>query len=244
VKSIFIGTSGYNYKDWKNIFYPQHLSQKEWLSFYSKHFSTIEINATFYGSFSKSIYQKWASQVGEDFRFAIKGSRFITHIKKLRDVEDSLQLFFDGVEGLGEKLSVVLWQFPNNFRLDKEEKIERIEKFFLLLPKQIQHVCEFRHESWFTQSVFTLLNKHKIGFVINDSSVFPTKEVVTGDIVYIRFHGPQALYRSSYTDHQLSLWAKKIKKYHGKYPVYCYFNNDFNGIGIENANRLIKLLHG
>src|SRR5256885_4403486 len=117
---VSIGTSGYNYQDWKGNFYPDHLPQKEWLHYYSERFSTIEINASFYGNLSKTTYQKWAGQVGKNFIFSIKGSRFITHIKRLRDVNDSIKRFFDGAEGLEEKLAVVLWQFPSNFSFEKD----------------------------------------------------------------------------------------------------------------------------
>src|SRR5947209_5343517 len=130
MKHVFIGTSGYNYKDWKGKFYPSTVPQKNWLEYYSKHFSTLEVNAAFYRSFPKITYQKWASQVPKHFQFAIKGSRFITHLKRLSDVESSVQLFFDGVEGLGEKLKVVLWQFPKNFKGD-EENVNRFKNFLL-----------------------------------------------------------------------------------------------------------------
>ena len=222
MKKLYIGTSGYNYKEWKKRFYPEKLPQTQWLSYYSEHFSTVELNATFYGSFSLKTYEKWRDMVPEDFHFTIKGSRFITHIRRIKDVGDSVGRLFESAAGLEEKLKIVLWQFPRSFSLikDKDMKIQRFERFLFLLSqpsltrtKDIKQVFEFRHDSWFVDEVFALLDTYKAGFVINDSPAFPSVEKVTGGVVYIRFHGPGKLYATSYNDEQLKVWAGKIKKY-------------------------------
>jgi len=241
VKNLFIGTSGYNYKEWKGIFYPESLPKTKWLSFYSQNFNSIEINATFYGRFTKKTFEKWKDQTPRDFLFALKGSRYITHVKRIKNHELGIMDFFKNVKGLGEKLGVVLWQFPNNFKL-KDENIKRLEAFIESLPVNIRQAFEFRDESWFVDNVFELLNKYNAGIAMNDSSVFPKMEKITGDFCYIRFHGPSNLYSSSYSDEELKIWAEKIKKYSKKYDIYCYFNNDVNGYAIENAKRLKELL--
>src|SRR5690242_7956292 len=133
--TLFIGTSGFNYRDWKGRFYPENLPQTKWLEYYSSHYNTVEINATFYGSFSQKTFQKWASQVPDGFCFTIKGSRFITHIKRLKSVEETINRFFDQTEGLASKLSCILWQFPNSFRYGEDES-DRLEQFLHLLPKE------------------------------------------------------------------------------------------------------------
>jgi uncharacterized protein YecE (DUF72 family) len=239
--TVSIGTSGYVYKDWKGIFYPETLPQKKWLTYYSQHFSTVEINATFYGSFNREIFMKWREQVGKGFTFTLKGTRYVTHVKRLIEPEAPLERFFTAAAGLGDSFTCVLWQFAKNFQC-KAETYNRLEAFLKLLPQESRQVIEFRHVSWFTNTVFTLLNRYGVGFVINDSPHFPAYEKVTGDFVYIRFHGPGTLYASSYDYKQLKVWAEKIKTYREKYDVFCYFNNDYYGYAIANARELISLL--
>ena len=240
--SLFIGTSGYNYKDWKGQFYPETLSQRKWLAFYAEAFKTVEINATFYGSFSFAAYENWFSQVPDDFRFTIKGPRFLTHIKRLKDPSDSLERFFTAATGLGEKLSCVLWQLPANFQYKDGETDKRLTQFFSLLPQATRHVIEFRHESWFCEEVYALLRHHNIGFVINDSSIYPRRDEVTANFIYIRFHGPHELYTSKYSEEEVKKWADKIKEYRQSYDVYCYFNNDYFGYAIENAGQFLQFM--
>ncbi len=242
MNKLFIGTSGYIYKDWVDKFYPKDLTQKEYLSFYAKYFTTVEINATFYRSFPKTVFEKWQEQTPEDFCFTIKGSRFITHVKRLKDIDDSIVLFFENASGLLHKLGVVLWQFPKSFVYTSETK-ERFIHFLALLPTSSRQVVELRHVSWFTEEVYGMLSQHNIGFVINDTSAFPAKDVITSDVAYIRFHGPTRLYASSYSREQLNEWASAIKTYLKKYDVYCYFNNDISGYAIENALSLKRLIN-
>lgn len=234
---LFIGTSGYNYKDWKGKFYPETITQKKWLSYYAAQFNTVEINATFYGSFKRTTFENWAHQTPDDFSFTIKGTRFLTHIKRLKEPIEPLDRFFTEAGGLGKKLTCCLWQFPKSF-VKKDETIDRLQNFLSLLPKNIKQVFEFRDTSWFSDEVFSLLNKYRAGFVLNDSSVFPEIEVVTDSIVYIRFHGPGALYASSYRDEQLLTWAEKISEFLKQFDVYCYFNNDWDARAITDASKL------
>jgi uncharacterized protein YecE (DUF72 family) len=238
---LFVGTSGYNYKHWRGVFYPKGLAEKDWLAFYSRYFATVEINATFYGRFTRETFETWANEVGDGFTFTLKGSRYITHVKRLNDPEQPLQRFFNPAQGLGKRFSCALWQFPRTMHCS-EETLARLEAFLPLLPGNIRQAFEFRHDSWFTDAVFALLDRYGAGFVINDSPHFLSIEQVTGDFAYIRFHGPKALYASSYSDAQLKDWAGKIRRYLREHDVYGYFNNDYHGFAIENARTLRNLL--
>lgn len=234
--NLFIGTFGYNYRDWKEVFYPEKLSVKYWLEYYSRYFHTVEINATFYHNFERKVYENWFQKTPKDFCFTIKGSRFITHIKRLKNVQEEIILFFDNMSGLKDKLNAVLWQFPASFH-NNEENYLRLVQMLEILP-EVRNAFEFRHQSWFNENIYNLLNKFQTSFVINDTGAFPTKEKVTGEFTYIRFHGPTSLYSSE----ELKVWAKKIKIYLKRYDVYCYFNNDTHGYAVENAKELIDIL--
>ena len=237
---LYIGTSGFTYKDWRGIFYPKGVAQKNWLTFFAEHFNTVEINATFYRSFPRSVFESWYERTPAAFRFTLKGPRRITHEKQLETVEDDLKQFVENAAGLREKLSVMLWQFRPGAKADEYK--ERFAHFLTLLPRDIRQVVEFRHSSWFNDEIYALLNRHHVGFVINDSSRWPAREVVTGDFMYVRFHGPQQLYASLYTPEQLDQWAKKIRPRLKEQDVYIYFNNDYGGRAIQNARELREML--
>jgi uncharacterized protein YecE (DUF72 family) len=238
----FIGTSGYSYKDWKEIFYPKGLSQKQWLAYYAQHFDTVEINATFYRYFARTVFARWRDETPDAFRFTLKGPRDITHTKRLHDIDADLSRFLDSIEDLQPKLAMLLWQFPPSFKYDTENSREKLEQFIRQLPPAIQQVVEFRHKSWFNDEVYTLLVHHAVGFVINDSSRFPAAEVVTGKVGYIRFHGPTRLYASLYSLEALRIWAQKIQGWLKQYDLYVYFNNDYGGRAIQNSRELKNLL--
>lgn len=155
---LYIGTSGWQYKGWKGNFYPEDIPQKDWLRYYSKQFNTVEINSSFYRQTKASTFKKWKAEVGPDFTFAIKAVRFITHVKRLKDTEESVRIFFDNAGALVSKSKrkrkhVILWQLPANFKKD----IQRLKNFLDSLPKDFRHAFEFRHESWMNASVFTTL---------------------------------------------------------------------------------------
>jgi uncharacterized protein YecE (DUF72 family) len=241
VGRVLVGTSGYSYDDWRGRFYPQGLSKRIWLSFYARQFETVEINASFYRNFSREVFAKWRQETGDTFAFAIKGPRRITHVKRLKTVQEDLKAFFAAASGLEEKLAVVLWQFPGSFKFNPQT-VARLRDFLALLPTEICAACEFRDTSWFAAEVYDLLREYRTGWVINDSSQFPSQEIVTGDPVYIRFHGPGALYASAYSIDELNAWAAKIIQYRCSHEVCCYFNNDVNGYAVENALQLRGLL--
>jgi uncharacterized protein YecE (DUF72 family) len=238
--NLYIGTSGYTYKDWRGIFYPKDVPQKAWLSYYAERYNTVEINATFYRSFPQSVFDRWYTSTPAAFRFTLKGPKLITHEKKLHDIEGELQQFVQSAAGLKDKLAVMLWQFPPGARAEK--LCEPLKAFLPLLPKNTQQVFEFRHTSWFTDETYDLLNQYHAGFVINDSNRWPAREVVTGGCMYVRFHGPATLYASLYSIEALGAWVSKIRPRLLQNDVYAYFNNDYGGRALQNASELRALL--
>jgi uncharacterized protein YecE (DUF72 family) len=242
-----IGTSGWNYPEWRGRFYPKGLAQRRWLEHISRKVNSVEINGSFYRLQKPEYYQSWAAQTPDDFVFAVKGSRFITHMKRLLDVEAALANFFaSGVFRLGSKLGPILWQLPATIRFDPE----LLAAFFDKLPRTteagrpVRHALEPRHSS-FTEPMFLdLLREHRIALVIADTAgKFPYLEDVTADFAYIRLHGDEELYASDYSDAALDAWAKKIRDLAGATEdVYVYFDNDINAHAPWNAISLAERL--
>ncbi len=244
MQKLFLGTSGYNYREWKEKFYPPEMPQREWLAYYAKHFDTVEINNSFYVAVRKETYEKWYSQTPNNFHFVIKGHRYITQLKKLQDVGEAVETFFIAAEGLQNKLSAVLWQFPASFVFagHEEEYFERLCTFLLILPHRYRYAFEFRHASWFIPEINDLLKKHNASLVISQSAKFPEITILNGTFAYIRFHGPAALYSSGYSENALKIWAIKIKELLKDMDVYVYFNNDAGGYALQNIRTLQNFL--
>ncbi len=247
----FIGTSGYSYNHWKGVFYPEDLPSYKWLEFYSKYFKVVELNVTFYRLPKETTFKNWYRRTPEEFKFVLKGSRIITHLKKLKEIEEPLELFFERVKGLKEKLKVVLWQFPPGFKAD----VKKLEKFCKLLKKKannIFHAFEFRNKTWFSANVYKLLKSYKMSPVIADwpfdlklkkKSSNEIQVPLTADFIYIRRHGPGQLYSSSYSDKELEELAQEIKDLPKRIKeVYVFFNNDAFGYAVKNALKLKTFL--
>lgn len=236
---LHIGCSGFNYKHWKGVFYPDTLPEKRWLEHYQSVFSTVELNVTFYRLPLVSSFNRWYHATPPDFVFSIKGSRFITHLKRLVDPEDSLRLFFERAAPLKEKLQVVLWQFPPSFHAD----IERLYKFLKLLKGYpVRHTFEFRHESWITGEVITLCKKNKVSLCTADAPAFLFTLPVTADFVYLRRHGALAE-GGDYSEDFLREDARRVKSFLKKgLDVFVYFNNDLFSYAPQNARTLQELL--
>jgi len=240
VTSLYIGTSGYTYKDWRGIFYPKDVAQKNWLTFYAQHYNAVEINATFYRPFPEHVFTHWHDSTPDDFRFVLKGPKLITHEKLLVDIEQELEQFISNSAALKQKLAAMLWQFPTSARRDSLQG--QFQQFLMLLPTNIKHVFEFRNASWFSEEIYALLNRFDAGIVINDSPHFPSQHVTTDHLIYIRLHGPGALYTSTYNADQLHSWAEEIEPHLVDMDVYLFFNNTSGGHALGNANDLRRLL--
>lgn len=240
---LFIGTSGWIYPHWEGIFYPKKLSSRDKLKYFASHFKTAEINYSFYHLPRPTTYQNWYSQTPVDFVFAVKASRFITHIKRLKGAKRPFEKFLKNALILKEKLGPILFQLPPSFKAEKEN-LKNLKEFLNTLKKfpKTRFAFEFRHKSWCDQKIYNLLKKHKVAWVIADSPRYPKAEVVTTNFVYIRMHGSKTMFSSKYTKEELINLAKKIKKWlKQKLDIFCYFNNDLQGFAIENAKELLKL---
>ena len=228
----YTGTSGWHYDHWRDRFYPEKLAKAKWLEFYADHFNTVELNNSFYRLPSETAFATWYNSSPPDFTFAVKVSRFITHIKRLRNSEEPLDTFITRAKGLGEKLGPLLYQLPPNLHRDDE----RLESFLSILPPGMKHVVEFRHQSWLEDSVFEILHKYNIGFCIFDMPDISCPLVATADFAYIRFHGSTGLYSSCYSNEELADWAKRLTNLAANVKVlYIYFNNDAEAFAVRNA---------
>jgi uncharacterized protein YecE (DUF72 family) len=231
----YIGTSGWHYDHWRDRFYPRTLSKKKWLDFYAGHFTTVELNNTFYRLPSEAAFTAWYESSPADFTFAVKVSRFITHIKRLKGTEEAVERFIERVRILGEKLGPLLYQLPPNM----PRRDETLEVFLSALPRGLKHVVEFRHQSWLDERVFEILHKYNIGFCAFDMPSVSCPLVATADFAYVRFHGSSELYASFYSDEELAGWAKRLADLAVNLKgAYIYFNNDFEAFAVRNAETL------
>jgi len=235
----YIGTSGWHYNHWQDRFYPKALSRAEWLGFYARHFTTVELNNSFYRLPSEANFAAWHDSSPANFTFAVKVSRFITHIKRLKNTEEAVEKFIGRTKILEEKLGPLLYQLPPNMpRHD-----ETLETFLSTLPPGLKHVIEFRHQSWLEEPVFEILHKYNVGFCVFDMPSVSCPLVATADFAYVRFHGGSELYSSCYSDEELADWAKRLADLTAKLKaVYIYFNNDAEAFAIRNAITLRSYL--
>lgn len=235
---IHIGTSGWNYKHWKEKFYPSGIPQKKWLEFYYNHFKTVELNNSFYRLPEVKTFDNWRNSTPDDFIFSVKASRYITHIKKLSDKE-SLQEFLKRAKHLKEKLGPILFQLPPGWKFNEE----RFFSFIKMLPKKYKYTFEFRNETWWNDKVLNILEENNIAFCIFEIGGKITAREVTADFIYVRLHGPGAPYQGSYNYNVLKDWAdffSSMKK-KGK-EIWCYFDNDQNAYAANNAGELLEIL--
>jgi uncharacterized protein YecE (DUF72 family) len=239
---VRIGTSGWNYASWRETFYPPRLPARRWLEHYATVFDTVEINATFYRLAKPSAVANWVAQTPPDFVFAAKSSRFLTHMKRLTDMDRGVGRYYDSIAPLAEspKLGPVLWQLPDTFKRDDDRLAFALEH----LPPG-RHAFELRHPSWFAEPVYELLRAHRAAFVIHDSlRRDPTPEVLTTDWTYLRFHHGRRGRRGNYSESELREWAAKVRDLTTQAGVYAYFNNDWETFAPPNALRLRRLVSG
>ena len=235
----FVGTSGWHYDHWRGLYYPEGLAKPKWLQFYSKQFNTVELNNSFYHLPTEKAFITWRESAPENFVYAVKVSRFITHIKKLRNIGSAVDNFLSRACLLQDKLGPLLYQLPPNMK--RNDVV--LESFLSSLPQEYRHVFEFRHESWIDEAVFGILRRYKVGLCVFDMPGFTCPPVATSDFAYIRFHGSGGMYSSCYSNGELSQWAKEIAKLaEGVKAVYIYFNNDAEAFAIKNALTLASYL--
>ena len=235
--SILVGTSGWHYRHWRGPFYPDKLAADRMLAFYVEQFTSVELNNTFYRLPPPGAAAEWRRRTPPEFVFAAKGSRFITHMKKLRDPKPALRRYFEHLRGLGSKLGPIVFQLPPHWPLD----LERFEAFLNALPARRRYAFEFRHPSWNVQSVYDLLTAHDAAYCIFDLAGVQSPLEVTTNFTYIRLHGPGGKYQGSYDDRTLRAWARRLEQWRLR-AAFVYFDNDQAGYAPANASRLRELL--
>ncbi len=238
-RHFHIGTSGWHYKHWIGPFYPRGLSASNMLAWYAERFETVEINNSFYRMPSEAAVRKWAETVPPDFRFAVKASRYITHMKKLKDPEAALQRFLPVVEGLRRKLGPILFQLPPQWPPD----LERFSAFLDALPPRHRYAFEFRNPEWHADPVYRLLEKRRAAFCIFDMAGFASPVRITAKFAYVRLHGPGGKYQGRYSRRELERWAGTIERWRLA-DVFVYFDNDERGFAVRNAAELQRMLAG
>ena len=237
--TVQVGTSGFHYKHWRNRFYPQDLPSSKWLDYYCRHFGSVEINNSFYRLPEAKTLQTWRETTPEQFVFAVKGSRFLTHMKKLKDPEPGIERFFERIFTLEPKLGPVLFQLPPFW----EKNAERLEVFLRALPQGLRYSFEFRNPTWHVPEIYGILQAHNAAFCPFDLGGFQSPIEITADWTYIRLHGPGGKYQGSYSDEALGSWARRIEDWRRNLrAVYFYFDNDMEGYAAANAATLQRMV--
>ena len=236
----FIGTSGWSYRHWRGPFYPSGMSKGlEQLRFYAERFDTVEVNGTFYRLIEVETFRRWREATPAGFVFACKGSRYLTHMKRLKDAEQGVARFFERVEALADKLGPIVFQLPGRFKPDRE----RLCEFLQALPAGHRYAFEFRDPAWFQPEIVEALTRQNAALCLYEFAGQQAPLEVTADFVYIRLHGPEGPYQGSYGDAALGTWAQRIRAWakQGR-DVYCYFDNDQAAYAPQNALRLIQMI--
>jgi uncharacterized protein YecE (DUF72 family) len=239
-----VGCSGWNYGAWRIAFYPRQLPARRWLEFYASRLDTVEVNNTFYRLPERATFAAWRRQTPDDFLFAVKASRFLTHMKRLREPREPLARLFDRASAFGRRLGPVLYQLPGNFTID----LDRLEAFLEALPRtssgrRIRHVMEFRHPSWYVAETYHLLNRRGVALCLHDKEGSAIDAPIEGPFVYVRFHGTSGRYAGSYGRRALTRWAHRLAEQAAQgRQVFAYFNNDPGAAAVDNALTLRSAL--
>jgi uncharacterized protein YecE (DUF72 family) len=233
---IHVGTSGWQYRDWRGVFYPPQLPQRAWLSFYATRFSTVEVNNSFYRLPSMNTFKRWRAETPEGFLMAVKASRFITHLLRLRGPQDPVDLLWERTAGLGPRIGPILFQLPPRFPVDAD----RLRDLLRVLPRRMRAAFEFRDESWHTPSVFHLLDRAGAALVWADRPRARIDLPITGGWAYLRFHQGRTD-APGYPREKLRRWADRIAELDAR-DAWAYFNNDTGGAAVRDAMTLRRLL--
>jgi uncharacterized protein YecE (DUF72 family) len=236
-----VGCSGWQYKHWRDDFYPADLPQSRWFEHYAARFDTVEINNSFYRLPERATFASWARRAPMRFEFAVKASRFLTHMKKLRDPEEPIERLFSRMRGLGRHLGPVLYQLPPGWKVD----VERFRGFLRLLPRAARHVVEFREPSWYSREICELLERRGVALCLHDMPGSASGRLRVGPFVYVRFHGAGSRYGGGYPAERLASWAGWLNEQRAAgADVYAYFNNDVGGHAPRDAVTLRRALDG
>ena len=238
--AVHVGCSGWTYAHWRGVVYPKGLPQRRWLEHYATLFDTVEVNATFYRLPSRDTVAAWVETVPERFVFAVKASRYLTHVRRLRDPGRGVERFYASIEPLvsSPKLGPVLWQLPETFHRDDERLARALDR----LPPG-RHAFEFRHPSWFEPEVYSLLRERRAALVIGDHPERPFQaHELTADWTYVRFHHGSRGRRGNYSERELEGWARRIRAWRRRAEVFAYFNNDWEGFAVANARKLSQMV--
>ena len=240
-RAVRVGCSGWNYASWKQEFY-DGLPARAWLEHYARHFDTVEINNTFYRLPNRDAVANWVRTTPDGFVFTVKASRYLTHIKRLRDLGPGLDRFAEHIEPLARsaKMGPLLWQLPPNFARDDERLVSALAQ----LPRAYRHCIEFRHPSWFVDEVYELLRTHGVALVIGDRPEVRSFQahLFTADWTLVRFHYGSRGRRGNYSDAELRDWARRFAEWRRQVEIFAYFNNDWEVFAVRNALRLKELL--
>ena len=236
---VRIGCSGWSYPHWRKRFYPEKLPAREHFAFYAQHFDTVELNNSFYRQPTPQRFVAWREQAPPGFLFAVKGSRYVTHVKRLAVEQKSVDLVVDSARGLGDKLGPILFQLQANFHVD----LDRLRRFLGMLPVDVRFAVELRHESWLVPTVFDLLRSQRIALCVPDHPKVPKSLEITSDFTYVRMHFPP--HDLGYGKRALEPWAERVTNWSRQgLDVFVYFNNDMEGHAINDAQTLISLVDG
>jgi uncharacterized protein YecE (DUF72 family) len=237
--AVRVGCSGWEYKHWRGDFYPSEIPKAAWFDTYARRFDTVEINNSFYRLPEAATFARWAERAPAGFIYAVKASRFLTHMKKLKDPEEPVHRLFTRMKPLKRRLGPVLYQLPPNFPVDRP----RLEHFLQVLPAGIRHVVEFRHPSWYTDDVAMLLDRYGAARCLHDMKGSATGRERVGPFVYVRFHGASGTYSGGYPEDRLRRWAEWLHAQRcSGIDVYAYFNNDIGGHAPRDAVTLRTFL--
>jgi uncharacterized protein YecE (DUF72 family) len=235
VSNIHVGCSGWVYKHWRGIFYPEGLPQKRWFERYAEEFDTVEINNSFYRLPSGDTFGKWRKQAPPGFCYAVKANRYLTQAKKLKDCEEPMERMMSAVRRLGDRLGPMLYQLPSSMK----RNLERLESFLRILPRDVASVFEFRNCDWHQPETYALLDRYGASFCVHDMPGSRTERIAVGPIAYVRFHGGEGKYWGRYSDEGLLSWTDwLVEQARQGRSVWCYFNNDIHGHAIEDARTL------
>ena len=234
--AVRVGCSGWQYKHWKGDFYPADLPQTAWLEYYARHFDTVEVNNSFYRLPDEGIFASWKARTPAAFLFGVKASRFLTHMKKLKDPEEPVERLFSRARELQGKFGPVLYQLPRQL----PKNLERLAGFLAILPPRVKHAIEFRESSWYDEEVMRLLRKHHVAICLHDMPGSVPPRLLTARFAYIRFHGATGRYNGAYPRQLLEQWADWLAAI--DCPAFVYFNNDIGGHAPRDARTLRELL--